>query len=714
MDSPEDCTAVVRIMGDFKDYINTDIQKRRVETMVRRNKQAEVLAVKSNVSILQREMEELKTGFQIKQVEFDREVEQLKLERQRDNDRIQELQAKLGFLAKQESMAQKECEELRKRLEKDKVILNEQTQEIRQEKLRLEARLVESEASKAEATHLQMELMKKDSQIQQLRIELEQSNAKLQHSMRRAVEVSGLKGQIRNFQEQALEAEKHSRELEQQLAQREDNIFVANVMKDQIGKLKELEKENKRLQEENSRFRETYVNITMLQERCASSETKLQRAEQRYEEISHVQVEYEALQDQLKTWEMVDPTGASKPRSPHELIRQIANLQQQGALLLAEKGQAISRTHALEEAYRTTNEKLSQTSQQLFASQEKMKHHDDFVKRLQRKLLLVTKERDSLRNILTEYDSEVTTVGNAMEFKTRMEQTQEILQTANRHSDRLEQELRAAIEEGSAARTTARQHELTIEQLQLQLNVATAAAAAAAEPSTSSVNPKELQELKDVIKQLQEERDNLAERNETLEAIFEQRAIQGDFDPTKTKVLHFGMNPSMMARQKRAEEIDVLKRECEMLKTRIRELEEGGANVSGEKLSDKFTESSSKELDDLKKELKSSEMRYQRLKEVFQKKIQSFRDACYQLTGYKIDNPKDNNYLLTSMYAESSEDSLMFQSTDTGNFQLLETEFSSTLGDLVEQYLIRLDSIPAFLSSLTHELFSRQTMMVTT
>ena len=64
---------------------------------------------------------------------------------------------------------------------------------------------------------------------------------------------------------------------------------------------------------------------------------------------------------------------------------------------------------------------------------------------------------------------------------------------------------------------------------------------------------------------------------------------------------------------------------------------------------------------DLKKEVKANELRNQRLKEVFAKKIQEFREACYRLTGYQINNPADNQYNLMSMYAESSTDALLFQ-----------------------------------------------------
>lgn len=42
--------------------------------------------------------------------------------------------------------------------------------------------------------------------------------------------------------------------------------------------------------------------------------------------------------------------------------------------------------------------------------------------------------------------------------------------------------------------------------------------------------------------------------------------------------------------------------------------------------------------------------------------------------------------------------------------QLLETEFSRTVPELIELHLLRQDSIPAFLGALTLELFSRQTL----
>lgn len=64
---------------------------------------------------------------------------------------------------------------------------------------------------------------------------------------------------------------------------------------------------------------------------------------------------------------------------------------------------------------------------------------------------------------------------------------------------------------------------------------------------------------------------------------------------------------------------------------------------------------------DLRKQMESSELRNQRLKEVFQKKIQEFRTVCYVLTGYQMDITTENQYRLTSVYAEHMDDSLLFK-----------------------------------------------------
>lgn len=54
-------------------------------------------------------------------------------------------------------------------------------------------------------------------------------------------------------------------------------------------------------------------------------------------------------------------------------------------------------------------------------------------------------------------------------------------------------------------------------------------------------------------------------------------ATQGDYDPSRTKVLHFSMNPASLAKQQRKEEQQQLQEECERLRELVRVLEGGGS-----------------------------------------------------------------------------------------------------------------------------------------
>lgn len=64
---------------------------------------------------------------------------------------------------------------------------------------------------------------------------------------------------------------------------------------------------------------------------------------------------------------------------------------------------------------------------------------------------------------------------------------------------------------------------------------------------------------------------------------------------------------------------------------------------------------------ELRKQVESAELKNQRLKEVFQTKIQEFRKVCYTLTGYQIDVTTESQYRLTSQYAEHQSDCLIFK-----------------------------------------------------
>ncbi|CAM9232727.1 unnamed protein product [Heterosigma akashiwo] len=101
----------------------------------------------------------------------------------------------------------------------------------------------------------------------------------------------------------------------------------------------------------------------------------------------------------------------------------------------------------------------------------------------------------------------------------------------------------------------------------------------------------------------------------------------------------------------------------------------------------------------------------QRLKEMFKEQIARFREAVYLLFGYKLDmggahaRPK---LRLRSMFAENESDDLLFQ-WGKGGLELCETDFATKIDRKVFVYLHQCNSVPAFLSNVTLNLFEAQT-----
>lgn len=114
----------------------------------------------------------------------------------------------------------------------------------------------------------------------------------------------------------------------------------------------------------------------------------------------------------------------------------------------------------------------------------------------------------------------------------------------------------------------------------------------------------------------------------------------------------------------------------------------------------------------LRSKIQSLESKQQHYKEIYRAASLEFREVIYLLFGYRVDRIGNSNYRISSVYAESEEEYLNFRLNEGGELDMLETDYSLTLSDMVGNYLAAHNSMPAFLSSLTLELFNRSTMSV--
>ncbi|XP_068607328.1 mitotic spindle assembly checkpoint protein MAD1 isoform X1 [Brachionichthys hirsutus] len=560
---------------------------------------------------------------------------------------------------------------------------------------------------KDEIRELKQKIQNQDSTISMQTLENQETQEQLDLQRRKYEEVSELCQSLQATQSSCSEYVIKIKELERCLSLQEQDAAIMKTIKSEVARVPELEKEVKRLREDNAFLRENKENCSLLKEEVEGLTRKLERMAKTKEELVNMELETERLVEKVQAWENLGKSTGLKIGKPEDLSREVIQIQQREFALKEQNYTLSSRARSAERSTSEAREELSQQRGKAMEEQKKRETQDALVRRLQKRVLLLTKERDGMRAILESYDSELAPDEYSPQLSKRLKETEDVLQKMQAYNAEMETQLSKAQEETGSLK-------LQLQTLELELEAVKRQQAAAAD-GAALVTKEELGILRQKIEELEAERQALEEQKNVLEMRLERHNLQGDYDPATTRVLHFQMNPTAVAKQQRQQEVEALREEVARLGELVRSLQEGGARVHSQGHAGVHASGlgllASKEVLDLRKQMESSELRNQRLKEVFQRKIQEFRTVCYVLTGYQIDVTTENQYRLTSVYAEHMDDSFLFKKGSNGSMQLMETEFSKTLGEMMSLHLHHQKSIPVFLSAVTLDLFSRQTII---
>ncbi|XP_006889670.1 PREDICTED: mitotic spindle assembly checkpoint protein MAD1 [Elephantulus edwardii] len=661
---------------------------------------AEQIRSQSHLIQVEREKMQMELSHKRARVELERAATTSARNYEREVDRNQELLTRIRQLQEREAEA---AEKMQEQLERNRLCrqnLDATSKKLREKEDSLAEAGETISVLKAKVSELQWSLMNQEMQVKGLESETQELREQLDTQHRKCQEANQKIQELQVSQEARAEQEQKVKDLEQKLCLQEQDAAVVKSMKSELGRLPKLERELKQLREDNARLRETQETQALLQEELEGLRRRLGRQEKLQEELVSLELEKDRLLGKLQSWERLEPSTGLHIRSPDDLSRFVVDLQQRELTLKEKNNSLTSSARGLEQARQQLEDEVRQVGSQLLEERRRRETAEALARRLQKRVLLLTKERDGMRAILGSYDSEMTPAEYSPQLTRRIREAEDMVQKVHAHSSEVEAQLSQALEELGS-------HKLRAETLEMELKLLRSQTQP--EDHSFQFSREEVDSLRLKVEELEAERRCLEEEKMVLEARLERLTLQGDYDQSRTKVLHLRMNPAGMARQRLREDQVQLQQECERLRELVRALELGGAVPDLEAASGL---PSAREVADLKKQVESAELKNQRLKEVFQTKIQEFRKVCYTLTGYQIDITTENQYRLTSMYAEHKADCLLFKATGPSGtkMQLLETEFSRTVGELIELHLLNQDSIPAFLSSLTLDLFSRQTL----
>ncbi|XP_042777226.1 mitotic spindle assembly checkpoint protein MAD1 isoform X3 [Panthera leo] len=620
---------------------------------------------------------------------------------QREVDRNQELLTRIRQLQEREAEAEERMKEQLERHRRCRQSLDAAGQKLREKEDGLAAAGETISTLKGKVSELQWSVMNQEMQVKSLESEKQELQEQLALQRKKCQEANEKVQELQARQEARADQEQRIRDLEQKLSLQEQDAAVVKNMKSELVRLPKMERELKQLREESACLREMRETNGLLREELEGLRRRLGRQEKMQESLAVLELEKEKLLAKLQSWERLEQTTGLNIRTPEDLSRFIVDLQQRELALQDRNSVITSSARGLEKVRQQLQEEVRQASGQLLEERKRRETQEALARRLQKRVLLLTKERDGMRAILGSYDSELTPAEYSPQLTRRMREAEDMVQKVHAHSSEMEAQLSQALEELGGQKQRADMLEVEVKMLQCQTS---------ASERGFPVSREEVSSLRLKIEELEGERSRLEEEKKTLEAQLERLTLQGGYDQSKTKVLHMSMNPASAAKQRLREDQARLQEECERLRELVRALERGGPVPADLEAAAGLP--SSKEVAELKKQVESAELRNQRLKEVFHTKIQEFRKVCYALTGYQIDVTTESQYRLTSMYAEHKADCLIFKATGPSGakMQLLETAFSRTVPELIELHLLRQDSIPAFLSALTLDLFSRQTV----
>ncbi|XP_045452576.1 mitotic spindle assembly checkpoint protein MAD1-like [Melitaea cinxia] len=616
----------------------------------------DLIAAKAQITKLEARVNHQHTIRKEMQILFEEEKASLTEQHKRDERALSDMEERLQLIRRREqelkdeyAEATKQYKEYKMKWDKDKIELQKQIAELKDKLLEanvsskdqisemkkdMDELLQALEGAQQEVEILKKEVARQTSRAEQcttLRTQLEKQTFELQQVTNKLKELEYEKDSYKDWQQQAKTAQKR------------------------LSNMAELEKEVVRLRAAERNLRDAVCNKLLLEEQVHLLTTKLETLQPLQQELHEATVKIAALESSLEEWKTAAHNhGIENARALSSALDSALSGQLNAVAGCTEAQSLLAQ---LKEEVATVKFERDKANTKLTDLQTVRKNQESLIHRLQKRLLLVTRERDSYRQQLDSYEKELTVsisgdaaggAGGAALLAARVQQLEKSLQA--------HRELLAAHdgERGDRALENARA---------------------------------EANKYRDEAETAKREVAKLRAQREQLQAHLEKLAAP-------TKILHLADNPAAAAQKQMQVDFESAQEEIKKLKAALRD---GGSRACPE------------EMQQLKTQLENSRIKLQRMKEEFTSSAQEYRDVCYMLLGYKIDRTGHKNYRISNMYAESSDEYLTFTLCDDG-IEMVHTDYSASLGELVELHLHHHRSIPVFLSALTMELFTRTTM----
>ncbi|XP_043468626.1 mitotic spindle assembly checkpoint protein MAD1-like [Leptopilina heterotoma] len=515
---------------------------------------------------LRREMEEV----------FDKEKHILELQIDQDKQVINQLELRIDVGRRNlqeardsQATAEKDLLQVKSRLEHEIAALQDENSELMRELREMTEResSMSPDKNNDEVEELQLKLEITESRVIELEAKLKESTGTEQEIELQKVEIQNLNNKI-----ERLEGERGLWEEGMQLVSK-------------AAKAADLEKELNLAKETIANLRESVRGKLILEEQISTLNQRMERMEQMEETVSQFQVKCIELSDRLSEYESIGFSGG-----PAVLKRELNRLQQAEAVLTSDEGQLRSKVEAFERKCQSLQEKCDETKKLLSDKTILCERMTKLISRTQKKMMLITRERDSYRQQLDLYEKEVTISDPNNLMAERIPSLERALEGYRELVARLETDL---------------------------------------EVIDSGRQKEEFRKLQDEVEKLKGE--------------LEHRALKGDFN-CNSRILHFRMNPQAVAEQEAEEKQKALLRELEELRAKDSTGTGGTVGTSSLHAQEiaELKQSHELKITRLKEAFKSSTQEFrQACYQLFAWKVDRTKEGMYKLSSQYAESPDD-------------------------------------------------------------------------
>lgn len=620
-----------------------------------KSKDTEINSYKCKMTILNKQIDDI--NIKHSRIRIENEVKATKMKNEFDANLKLVTDLKTDLVASQENQGK-----LREELEKYKQAYLEHADAFEKQQLEYEkttnqlkeelrdAKAVELEFRKTSAS----EILLLQHRVRELENELEMSNGEklvFYHSLQ---EFKSKEYNNDALQKEFNSAKQQVQRLNDEIDSYKENARLQDILKEEIHHFQQVKNENVHLKNQVDLLSDVHEKNVILKERVRSFVEQIETLNQLINQKNIDLGELSYNKKRINEW--VQIVGADTPQI---VISQMNELKQSVALLRVENDslRVDLQNKVINESFKESSSQSLE--QKLKKSLQEVDQLSGLLKKLNRKCMLFEKQKESYKRLIDSYESEVTINLDDANRK-RIFDLENIVSEYKSLLDTQEKDAKQEVE--FAQQLAAK--DMIIHELKSEIE------------QIKTLNPHVCTSMNLNVSTLQTRENNF-------------------------RVIHLKANPLTLKINEYTEEYNNLKEENTRLKCLVEVLESGDVADMTRQINEGMQHRS--EVERLKKKYESLDKRFHGLRDTFKKISKSFREICYYLTGFKIDNIANNRYKLTHAY-DPHKRSLIFE-LNNKEINMLQDSSVSGLQDKIDTYLIEGASYPAFLAAFTLDLF---------